>query len=367
ISGENFFANNQNEVQPLHLSYSVIDLKSDNGLGEMVDTLKNIHVIEDTLVLGRITACKHANGIDWWVIIHRYYSDKYYKLLVTKDGILGPYVQHLGSIITSDVYGQVSFSADGSKFAMISPNNILDYMEFNRCTGEFFNNQIINVPDSTGTRGCSFSPNSRFMYVSSKFNLFQYDTWNVNMAASVIKIAAWDSFVDPIYHIPVYMFMHQLAADGRIYLNTFNGTLYLNVIASPDSLGLACNYLPHSYLLPQYNVGIPSFPNYDLDSLPGSDSCNAIYTMDTKPPNPIGSFRIAPNPVSIWLNIIYNTTEDASFKLFDLYGKKERAISLFHYFKNRLVDVSDLPAGIYLAVITQKGKQVWSEKVVVVH
>jgi len=38
---------------------------------------------------------------------------------------------------------------------------------------------------------------------------------------------------------------------------------------------------------------------------------------------------------------------------------------LFHYFKNRLLNVSDLPAGVYFATVIAKRKKVWSEKVVV--
>ncbi|MBK6483877.1 MAG: T9SS type A sorting domain-containing protein [Chitinophagales bacterium] len=77
------------------------------------------------------------------------------------------------------------------------------------------------------------------------------------------------------------------------------------------------------------------------------------------------SYRVAPNPVSDFLNVIYQSNEDALFELFDLYGKKVGAISLFHYFKNRLLNVSELPPGVYLAAVSCKGERVWSEKVVV--
>ena len=62
----------------------------DSGLGGIVENKKNIFIIQDTLTLGRLTGVKHANGRDWWIMIHRYYSDEYYKLLVTPDKIYGP-------------------------------------------------------------------------------------------------------------------------------------------------------------------------------------------------------------------------------------------------------------------------------------
>lgn len=74
---------------------------------------------------------------------------------------------------------------------------------------------------------------------------------------------------------------------------------------------------------------------------------------------------IVNNPVSDWLNIVYQSPEDALFELFDINGHRVAAMSLYHYFKNRLLNVSSLPAGVYLGTVTENGKRVWSEKVVV--
>jgi hypothetical protein len=354
ITGESFFANNQSEVQPLYLSYSVVDLNLDGGLGGVEDDLKNVHIIDDTLTWGRLTACKHANGRDWWVIMHRYYSNIYYKLLVTPSNILGPYEQSIGSIITKDIGGQATFAPDGFKFAMVSPNNILDFFEFDRCTGEFYNSQLITIPDSTGTLGCSFSSNSRFLYVSSKYNLFQYDTWSTNMVADVIHIASWDNFYDGI--VPVLYFMHQLAPDNKIYISPFNGVLYLNVINQPDSLGIACDFEPHSFVLPQYNVNVPSFPNYDLGALIGSP-CDTLYLSDIKPQERNGSFRISPNPAVDWFNIVYNTDHDISATIYDAFGREVKEFTLYPWFKNRIVYVDELPAGVYLLTLSSQSRK----------
>ncbi len=88
-SGEYFIANNIFELQPMHLSYSIVDMNLDNGLGGILEGSKNIIILEDTLTWGGLTACKHANGRDWWVIFHRYYSDSYYKLLIP-NGVEAP-------------------------------------------------------------------------------------------------------------------------------------------------------------------------------------------------------------------------------------------------------------------------------------
>ena len=74
--------NSQSWELPLNLSYSLVDMTLDSGRGGITNS-KNVHIINDTLPIGRVTACKHGNGRDWWLIVHPYCTDFYYKLLVT--------------------------------------------------------------------------------------------------------------------------------------------------------------------------------------------------------------------------------------------------------------------------------------------
>jgi hypothetical protein len=370
-TGEGFFAHGANQVQPLHLSYSVIDLTLDNGLGGIIDTLKNKYVIEDTLMWGGLTAVKHANGRDWWVIAHQFWTDKYYKLLLTPQGLLGPYEQDIGSDSINDVVVEATFSPDGSQYILTTKDGWFDYIQFDRCTGDFSNAVSIYTSDSVDHYfyGSSFSPNGRFIYASSTHHLYQYDTWNSNMVDNAILLASWDTFSNPVYNIPVLFFMHQIAPDGKIYISPFNGVEYLNLINSPDSLGFACDFTPHSFKINYdcYTFNIPSFPNYDLGALENSP-CDTIVNIPTGlHPLNSSSFRISPNPATTWLNIVYETSADGLFELFDINGKRVAATSLYHYFKNRLIDVSNLPAGVYLATVTQNERQVWKEKAVIVH
>ncbi|HRH66378.1 MAG TPA: hypothetical protein PLU53_08780, partial [Bacteroidia bacterium] len=71
--------------QPKELYYTLVDMRLDSGKGGVV--FKNVPVISDTLLVGGLTACKHANGRDWWIICHRYDSDIWYTLLLTPYGI----------------------------------------------------------------------------------------------------------------------------------------------------------------------------------------------------------------------------------------------------------------------------------------
>src|SRR4030095_3575322 len=95
----------------------------------------NIHIIEDTITQGRLTACKHANGRDWWVITHKFYSDIYYKVLVQPDTTI-VISQAIGPIETSnDILGMAKFSADGNKYCFLNNDLTLDLLDFDRCTG----------------------------------------------------------------------------------------------------------------------------------------------------------------------------------------------------------------------------------------
>ena len=105
-------------TQPLHLSYSEIDISQDSGMGEM--TLKNVLLIEDTLTQGFLTATKHANGRDWWIISHEYSTKRFYGWLLSPDTIEGPFSQWIGIDIDYDAIGQSNFSPDGSKYAMVN-------------------------------------------------------------------------------------------------------------------------------------------------------------------------------------------------------------------------------------------------------
>lgn len=210
---------------------------------------------------------------------------------------------------------------------------------------------------------CSaISANSKFFYVGSLYGVFQYDLEAADIPSSVIQVAQYDTNQSGLWFSQM-----QLAPDGKIYIATYNGSPYLHVINQPDSLGLLSNVVQSQIVMPSHNTStMPNFPNYDLGPLVGSP-CDTLYLGNVSTINKNATFRISPNPVSNWLNIVYSTEEDGVLNLLDVNGKKVAETSLFRYFKNRLLNVSQLPAGVYLAVVTENGEKVWSEKVVVVH
>jgi hypothetical protein len=98
---------------PFYLYYSIVDMNLDSGNGDLV--FKNSIIVNDTLELAQIVACKHANGRDWWVVVPERLKNNYYTILITPQGIQSVFSQSIGT--RTEATGQAVFSPDGSKYA----------------------------------------------------------------------------------------------------------------------------------------------------------------------------------------------------------------------------------------------------------
>ncbi len=353
VNGESFNAHNQSEYQPFHLWTTLVDMNLDGGLGGVVAGEKTIPIINDTLIWGRLTACKHANGRDWWVIMHRYYSDLYYKVLVTPDTIIVSQ-QNIGRVITSDVGGMACFDPSGNQFAMLSDNAELDVLNFDRCTGDFSLKESITVPLNLATFGCAFSPSGRYLYATTNGHVLQYDTWSSPIANSLDTVALWDSTYSPL---ATFFFMTHLAPDNKIYITTMQGTDKLHVINDPDVGGIGCNVVQNQVTLPSFNaLSLPNSFNYDLGAVIGSlcDSLsNGISDLSIE-----HSISISPNPATdyYWINYDTKVFEVFLFEVFDVNGQLVEKRNLYGAFKSLRVDCSNYKSGVYLYRVS-RGRQ----------
>lgn len=252
-----------------YLYLTTIDMSLDDGLGGVVN--KNQVLITDMLNIGKITAVRHANGRDWWVFCHKQDTNIYYRLLVTPHGISDPAQQAIGVVRNADG-GQVCFSPDGNRFAYYwGDGEDLEIFDFDRCTGLLSNPVHILIDDYDQMGGVAFSPNSRYLYVSSVEDVYQYDTEAPDIEASMVHIAHWDGFYSPSPPFATLFDIAQLAPDGKVYIGTGNSTLHLHVIHNPDEPGLACNMVQHDLELPTYfSNSLPNHPNYHLGPVVGS-------------------------------------------------------------------------------------------------
>lgn len=370
-SSNYFTYNGQLQAQPFNFRYSIIDKTMDGGLGGIVQGYKSVIILNDTLVNGRVTACKHGNGRDWWIIVPRFWSNEYYKLFLTSDSLFIHDLQAIGNDNIWDAAGQACFSPDGSRYAVISYDNSVNLFRFDRCTGQFYDSVFFMVPNPTPGQvdnepwGVAFSPNSRYLYIVLYSRILQYDTWSVNIPSTQIYVAEWDTFFAPF---PTNFFMAQNAPDNKIYISTYNGNNLVHLIDQPDSLGLACNVIQNQFMLPFYNTSIPNHPNYDLGPWVGSP-CDTLLSSSSPAQGEKPEVRINPNPAGSYFYVNYKieTGTSAQFVLYDAWGHTVSRHALYGHFKSLMVRTESLSNGIYFYRVVMQHETIGSGKVVIIH
>lgn len=271
----------QGNPEPEYLSsilfchYAVIDMAANNGVGTVIE--KNEVILADTLARGKITATKHANGRDWWILLPDYRNNLFYTMLLTPDGVDDFFLQGNEKFIKSGV-GQTVFSPDGNYFAnydILNPTDpsYLDIYQFDRCTGMFTDSTLMTFDTSSFDYdrffgGVAFSPDSRLLYFSNNQEIIQYDMEAEDVAASGIVVAVYDGFIDPFVGATTDFNLAQLAPNGKIYVAPTGQTHYYHVIHEPNVRGVDCIVEQRGVEFPRNNDwSIPNLPNYRLKAL----------------------------------------------------------------------------------------------------
>lgn len=346
--------------------YTKIDMSKNNGLGAVVE--KNQFVLGDTLQPEHLTAVRHANGNDWWIVMTRQFSDLYYKMLFTSEGVDSIQMQQIGipEALSSRGGGQSVFSPDGTKYARYDPASQIHLFDFDRSTGELSNFQNLTILDTAFTGGIAISPNSRYLYVSSTLYLFQFDLEATDIQASKTLIGTYDGFMDPF---STNFWKLQLAPDCRIYMHSTSGVSSMHVIQHPDRKGLACDFQQHALALPSNNgLGFPNFPNYRLGVTPTypCDSTIAFQTivaidevLEQK-----NEVKIFPNPTSDLINIEIEKGINGEVTFFNMVGQKIFQQPINKGEKRYSWSLEGVESGIYFYSIIAAGQLVKSGKVV---
>lgn len=329
------------------LYVSTIDMSLDGGLGGVVT--KNQVVINDSLNVGKITAVRHANGRDWWVFCHEPDNDVFHRLLVTPEGITVDGTQNIGVVRQPDA-GQVCFSPDGTRFAYYwGYLSDLDIFRFDRCTGLFYDPVHIEIDDTNGSGGVAFSPNSRYLYVPSVMDVYQFDTDAADIAASMVHIAEWDGYYSPQPPFATLFDPAQLAPDGKVYIGTGNGTLHYHVIHDPDQPGTACDLEQHGVELPAYCFNsLPNHPNYHLGALTGSPCDTLGLSLGAEAWAADGAVSAYPNPSGGEFNVSYRAQPVAgTLEVRDVEGRIVYRQRLPQWSTVHRVALNNMAAGLY--------------------
>jgi gliding motility-associated-like protein len=220
------------------LYYSIVDISKKSGLGEVIE--------KNTLLLSKstekITAVKHQNGQDVWVITHEYLSDNYVCYLITKNGLqatpvtsaVGTYMG-LGNLST---IGYLKASPKGGKLAAAIDHieRIVEIYDFDKQTGIISNPVTLQGFGGVGPYGVEFSPNEKFLYIGEE-GFYLTNLYQVKLPAKTGNISERGEIISQISGTGAL----QVASDGKIYVSRL-GSSFLDAIESPNLEGAASNF-----------------------------------------------------------------------------------------------------------------------------
>jgi hypothetical protein len=261
--------------------YSMIDMA--NGAGMVIS--KNTVLLDNKPE--SFTAIRHGNGRDWWVICAEYGSNRYFRYLLSPNGVslVGTPIT-TGPIADCSRTGTLTVSLDGSKLAR-TQNCRTVVLDFDRCTGTLaFSVAFERSPNSFAGGGAVFSKDGQRLLLSEHMAILQADLSTSN--PTMDTVVPFDSLI---------------GRGLQIMERTPNGDLYFSLPhrgrAMPVLKGFDDNVISFNktgILLPVYSVrSLPFFPNYQLLDAAGT-ACDTLG-IDT----PVSSQELISNPQYISL------------------------------------------------------------------
>jgi len=365
----------ENNLGYIRLKYAIADLGQNNGLGKVIqrDDIAGI----DTLIVGQLTATRHGNGRDWWVMAPHFRDEKFYRFLLTPNGLAKYGEQHIGAHDYG--LGQTVFSPDGQWYARyvwhgIGPDSSFfsfDLYHFDRCSG-LFSDRVCKTYDLSGLGGkpggVAFSPSSRFLYVSRWDSIYQYDLQAPNIIDSEVPVAGYDGFIAD-YGRPTRFYSLQLAPDEKIYCCVSNyNSRYLHTIENPNEPGLACNVQQHSVHLPVFNnFLLPNMPFYRLWGWEGSP-CDTLGSVSVKEVHGGATgFSVYPNPTSDAVNIVLEQAAITGCRI-ELFSMTSQLIGCLNMPEGTLtttLPLNSYPNGYYFLRVIGPGQRISSQKITI--
>ncbi|MEI2694726.1 MAG: T9SS type A sorting domain-containing protein [Saprospiraceae bacterium] len=354
-------------VASTKLLYSVIDISLNNGNGDVIS--KNNIAINEYVSYSDLTATRHSNNLDWWVISPGRANNKYFIVQMTALGPL-PYKEQsigLDFYFLDDGGSQSCFSPDGKQYARMTPSNGLFLMDFDRSSGTLsnFRNIITGSETNDHTVGVAFSPDSRFVYLSYRWDIYQYDTQDPDPQSALVHLDTWDGYVeDGIWAAGFDAAM--LGPDCKIYIRTGTSNKVMHVIHDPNQKGLDCHFQQHGIQLPAWNhASIPNFVNYRLGYEPVCDS-NLVMSFIGDPKEFIYDALIYPNPVKKELHIEYHEPNNTikSISILNATGQLIRIYAFSQTTQQQTIQLDDLQSGIYFVKIILEDKRIILKRIV---
>lgn len=334
---------------------------------------KNKVIWRDTFAGTCLVATKHTNNQDWWLVIPdengSNTKSSYNIFRYGSNGFSDFKKQKIGDLLTG--VDQSNFSPNGKKYAIYNwVETYISLFDFDRTSGTLSNYRKFNLPDTIRPGGCAFSPNSRFLYVTTTDKIWQFDTEAANINESRVLVAVYDGFTDPTYfNNKTYFWQIQQGPDCKLYINSLRFGRHLGCINRPNEKGLACDVQQHSiYIRTSILKTLPYFPNYRLGT-PYENECDTITTTSWLAPYlESESLSVIPNPTSGQIELKFARPQtDAEYTIFSITGEIVQRGKLLGSVESVTVLLDDsIPGGIYHIVVKENQNMIGAAKFVVI-
>jgi len=283
------------------LHYSVVNSILAAGLGSV--TTKNAPLLQIPCS-EKMTAVKHCNGVDFWVVVHAFNSSNFHAFLLTAAGVTSTAVisQVGSSHISQEWLGCMKLSPNGKKLAVCSYNtpSKVEIFDFNNTTGVIIAPVSFTVPF---VYGCEFSPDGNKLYATGNASgpcLFQWDLCSTSTTA-ILASQYTQTVSAPLGQM-------QLAINGKLYVASQNQQC-LGVVNFPNNSGIAFNYVSCGQSIAPKNTyaSIPNFPSnffrqplpiFTYSNLPTSCQTFSFYSQINSIP--------ANCPSTFYSNVLWN-------------------------------------------------------------
>lgn len=274
-----------NEIYP-HLEYGIINMKKNNGLGEVVlkNQLLELEVTEKMLVV-------YVDCETRWLVIRKD-TDTFLSYKFDRNGFnTTPVTSTFSGGLDNDCptcrRGSIALSSDGTKIAVANHmEESIELFNFNQQTGQITRILDFEVRNSFSNYGVEFSPNDTYLYVSDLNRIYQFDISTYDsqeIEGSQVTIFQTLGFSRKTYDI-------KKGIDDKIYFGFANPLDRLVVINNPNEAASELDINTNGLVLNgNFNQSFTSTPYFlgdftereaDFDvQLENIGGCNAASTV----------------------------------------------------------------------------------------
>ncbi|MFN8242570.1 MAG: gliding motility-associated C-terminal domain-containing protein [Ferruginibacter sp.] len=256
------------------LNYNIVNMKMDNGLGDVVTFPQQLL----TPTFEKITAVRHCNNRDIWIITRSSVLQSYYAWLLTPAGLSSTPVISPANGFAGHYIGYLKASPDAKKLVSVNYDTATELSRFDNATGIVSNTLLIAkrkpIPntDYIYAYGAEFSPDNKQLYITTSYALGI--TRPVAATIDQFDISIHDSAAIENSHQTIVTDNNihnalQLGPDKKIYAAD-NVSHYLSRINNPNGRGANAGYEAKAVFLGDRAIcysGLPTFIQSLFDPL----------------------------------------------------------------------------------------------------